>query len=170
MALKAEGIFPCIVLGANFGDDDRGSPQVQINVRIDDGPNKGQSCTYEEQVNTKSALYLGRSCTAVGWQGRDLRTLKDDVSKWIEKTGGKTTVEIRHLEMKRGKQYDRWVTDGQQGPAPVWDKVNSIGRGPRVLKEPSSDNLNDANEAMRAAMAADTGEDVNHASDDRIPF
>lgn len=144
--MKAEGIWPCIVLGANFGEDDKGSPNVQINVKIDDGPSKGQTCTYEDQVNAKSALYIGRSARAVGWRGKTLTTLKEDCANWIATTGGKSTVEIKHLQIKTGKRAGE-----------IWDKPNSIGRGPRVLQAPSDERLADADEAMRQAMAADGG-------------
>ncbi len=166
MTLLAEGIWPCIALSASFGEDDRGSPQVQINVRIDDGPSKGRQCTYDDQVNAKSALYVSRSCKAVGWKGVDLQTLKADVAAWIEKTGGKTTVEVKYLAITKGKRAGE-----------TWDKVNSIGRGARVLGEATPDRLNDANEAMRAAMAADGGapqhDDAPHVpsgADDDIQF
>src|SRR6185312_1833587 len=111
MSLLAEGIWPCTVLSANAGQNDKGAPQVQINVRIDDGPSKGRQCTYEDQVNNKSAPYIGRSCKAVGWRGHSLVSLHDDAVKWIAETGGKSTVEIKHLEIKTGKRA------GQ-----IWDK------------------------------------------------
>lgn len=172
MALLEEGIWPCTLISASFGEDDRGSPQVQINVRIDDGPSKGRSCTYEDQVNAKSALYVGRSCKAVGWRGHDLQTLHDDAAAWATKTGGKSTVEIRHIQLTKGKKYDKWIEEGQRGPAPIWDKPNSIGRGPRALAPVSGERLQDANEAMRTAMAADAGGVPDEAPpiDDGIPF
>ncbi len=162
MALLEDGIWPCTVLTGTFGEDDKGSPQVQINVRIDDGPSKGRQCTYEDQVNAKSALYVGRSCKAVGWKGQTLTSLRDDIVAWIEKTGGKSTVEVKHLVIKNGKRAGE-----------IWDKVNSIGRGPRVLATPSADRLADADEAMRAAMSAGGGapdDDAAANDDDRIPF
>lgn len=147
--LMAAGIWPCTVLSANFGENDKGLPQVQINVEIDDGPSKGRRCTYEDQVNAKSARYIGWSCNAVGWQGNDLRTLKADATKWIEATGGKSTVEIKHVEIKNGKRKGE-----------IWDKPSGIGRGPRVLKEASAASVDDANEAMRMAMESDRGDDL----------
>jgi hypothetical protein len=164
MSLLEEGIWPCTVLSANSGQDDKGAPQVQISVRIDDGPSKGRQCTYEDQVNNKSAPYVGRSCKAVGWKGNSLVTLHDDCEAWITSTGGKSTVEIKHLEIKTGKRA------GQ-----IWDKPNSIGRGPRVLKEMDQRNLADADEVLRNALNADTSggydDDVPHAgSRDDIPF
>lgn len=144
MALKAEGIWECEVLGASSGADDRGVPTVQVNVRITSGPSAGVPCTYEDRVDGKSALYVSRSLRAVGWGGQTLRTLREDVNTWIAKTGGKTTVEIKHLEIRNGKRAGE-----------IWDKVNSIGRGPRVLKPIEGETLADADEALRRAMADD---------------
>lgn len=156
MALKAEGIWGCTVLGASAGENDKGSPNIQINVQIDEGPSKGQRCTYEDQINAKSALYVARSMKAVGWKGGSSRTLKEDCDAWIKATGGKSTVEIKHIELKRGKQYDRWVDGGMEGPPPVWDKANSIGRGAAApLKDMSVERQQDADEALRAALEAD---------------
>jgi hypothetical protein len=174
MSLLAEGTWPCTVLSASFGEDEKGSPQAQINVRIEDGPSAGRPCTYEDQVNAKSALYIGRSLKAVGWKGRDLKTVKADVAEWIARTGGKSTVEIKHIELKKGKKYDRWVEGGCQGDPPVWDKANSVGRGPRVLNDASTERVNDANEAMMRALAADGGstpdEPAAPIANEDIPF
>lgn len=154
--LKAQGIWGCTVLSATAGETDKGSPNIQINVVIDDGPSKGQRCTYEDQINAKSALYVARSMKAVGWRGGSVTTLAADCDEWVKKTGGKSTVEIKHVEIKRGKQYDRWVEEGMKGPSPVWDKPNSIGRGAAApLKPMNEERLADADEALRAALEAD---------------
>lgn len=162
MALMAEGIWPCKVLSGKFGEDDRGQPQVQVNVQITEGPNTGRRCTYEDVVNARSGLYIGRSCKAVGWKGDKIETLKADIDAWIVATGGETTVEIKHIEIKTGKRA------GQ-----IWDKPNSLGRGPRPLKEPARSTLDDANDAMRMAMESDAGDGRDEdapPSDEPIPF
>jgi hypothetical protein len=171
MALKAEGIWPCTVLGGNYGEDPdpkrAGVMIVQINVQIDEGPSKGQRCTYQDDVTARSSIYIMRSCEAVGWkggpQGDDLSTLKTDIAAWVEKTGGKSTVEIKHIPIKNGKRAGE-----------TWDKVNSIGRGPKVLKAAAGDAAADAREAMRRARqdvgGAPPEDDAPPVSDDEIPF
>ncbi len=163
--LLTDGIWPCTVQSAAFGENDRGS-QVQINVRIDDGPSAGRFCTYADSVDVRSALYVRRSCQAVGWTGgetgHDLTTLAADVQAWIAKTGGKSTVEIKHLVIKNGKRAGE-----------IWDKATSIGRGPRVLQPASKSTLADAQDAMRRAMEAEGGSaphDVPAPDDSDIPF
>ena len=175
---EAEGIWPCTILHGKFGEDDKGSPEVQISARMDEGPRKGQVFTYQDQVNNKSALYIQRSCRAVGWKGPDLNDLKRDIDAWIKSTGGKTTGEIKVIEVKRGKKYDEWVDSGMEGPPPCWEKLNSFGRGAKPLVAATPERLRDANDAMRAAMEADgytppaeSQQDAPHAADsDDLPF
>lgn len=154
-AALSEGIFPCRVIDGFFGVDDKNSPIARINVVITDGPDKGKHCTYEDQVNGKSALYVGRSLRAAGWKGVKLETTKADVAEWVEKTGGASTVEIKHIEIKNGKRAGE-----------TWAKPNSIGRGPRPLAAASGELLTDANDAMRRAMEADG---AAWPSDDQSP-
>lgn len=160
--LLDEGFWTCTVLSATTGEN-KNSLNVQINVRIEDGPSAGRLCTYEDSVNAKSATYIQRSCKAVGWTGGktgyDLKTLAADVDAWVAKTGGKSTVEVRHLDVKNGPNAGT-----------VWAKVSSIGRGgPRVLGTPTAELLADANEAMRRAMADDVGDETPTSTED-IPF
>ena len=171
MATKAEGIWGCRVIDAGAFEGDNGATIVRVNVQLTDGPDKGQRCTYEDTLNTKSEKYIRWSCEAVGWKGASMRTLQNDVAKWISETGGDSTVEIKHVEVKRGKAYDKWVTAGCNGAAPVWDKVNGIGRGaPRPLKPLSDSALKEADEILRMANG-DSGTPPEDAGDPNdIPF
>lgn len=138
-----EGIWACKVLGAEVGQDDRGAMRVRIHVMITEGSDSGRKVTYEDTVNFKSNKYIAQSARAVGWSGGRLEeTLREDVDAWIAATGGASTVEIRHLEIRNGKNA------GQ-----TWAKANSIGRGSRPLAAPSRDVADEADEAMRAALA-----------------
>lgn len=174
MANLSEGTWPCLVQSATYGEDDKHNLVVRINVKITEGPDAGRGVTYEDTVNAKSALYIGRSCRAVGWKGvDDFETLASDVAAWIKETGGASTAEIRHIEMKKGKQYDKWAANNFEGPPPIWAKCNSIGRGPKPLTAPSSETLNDAKDAMRRAMQEDMApptDDAPPPMDDDAPF
>ena len=163
-----EGTWPAIALSASYGsvDGEDGAPQVQINVQICEGPDSGKRVTYEDQISNQSALYIARSCRAVGWRGQSLVTLRDDVAAWIAATGGHTSVDIKHVEIKRGKNFGK-----------IWAKANAIGRGPKILKPLSRERIQDADEALRRATADDHGappaDDIPHAAsgpDDDIPF
>lgn len=165
MSEPVEGIWKCIVLGGEAAADDKDIMCVRINVEIVEGPDKGRRVTYEDRVNNKSAKYIAQSARAVGWRGDSLRTFRGDVESWVKSTGGTSTVEIRHIEIKTGKRA------GQ-----VWGKANAIGRGPRPLREPSRETANDADEALRSAMAEDGGgggpayDEIPPAGEDDLPF
>lgn len=161
MALKAEGIWGCTVLGGKAGTNENNTPTVQINVQITDGPSAGQRCTWEDVVDAKSAKYVAWSLNAVGWKGQTLKTLEADIVEWIAKSGGTSTVEIKHLEIRNGKNAGK-----------IWDKVNGIGRGAaRTLKPIAGSALNDADAALRD-FAGTPPDDVPHAAEDpdSIPF
>lgn len=155
--LLAAGIWPAVVLNATYGETDKHAMNVQINIRFTDGPNKDRLATYEDEVNNKSAPYVVRSLKSIGWKGPKLDTLADDVQKFIAATGGATTAEVKHIPIRNGKRAGE-----------IWDKVNSIGRGPRVLKKPSSGTIAEVESVLASALAADSGDD--DANDDRIPF
>jgi len=183
MSQLEEGNFPFVVTSASYGADDRGVPIVQINGKFTEGPNSGRTTTYQDEINAKSALYVGRSCRAVGWKGVELEMLAADTEVWIKATGGATTAEIRHIELKRGKKYDKWQNEhakwfeagrkGEEPQPPIWDKCNSIGFGAKPLVTPKKDVTEDANAAMRRAMAEDApagGAAASNAPDDDLPF
>lgn len=161
MSQLAEGIFPCTVLSGEAGEID-GVIKARINVKFDDGPSKGRTGTYEDTIDVRSALYVSRSMKAVGWAGQSVASFAKDVEAWIARTGGKSTAEVRHIEIKRGKRYDKWAAGGFQGPAPVWDKVASIGRAAKPMTEAKGEVLSDADDALRRAMQ----EDGTAATDD----
>lgn len=178
----AAGIWPCIVQDGSVGEqlDKSNKPTgrlvARVNVTIDGGPDKGRMVTYEDEVNAKSSLYIGRSLKNCGWKEKSLSTVSKDIEEWVKATGGKSSVEIRHIEIKKGKRYDEWLDEtGGAGNPPIWAKANSIGRGPRPLAAPAADALSDADEQMRRAMAEDSGgsDDAptsKPVDDDSIPF
>lgn len=152
--LLAEGFWPCEVLSGEAGTVD-GVVKARINVRFTDGPNAGRPTTYEDRIDAKSSLYVMRSMTAVGWQGKGLATFADDVAAWIAKTGGKSTAEIKHIPTKKGT---------------IWDKCNRIGGGPRPMVAAAGEALNDAEEMLRKAMQDDGLVPSDAVDDDSIPF
>jgi hypothetical protein len=153
--LKPEGIWNCTVISAKAGVID-GKPLAQITVQITDGPATGTRCTYQDDLIGKSALYTRRSMEAVGWAGATARTFADDVTAWIARTGGASTVEIKHHLIKNGKRAGE-----------TWDKVNSVGRGgARPMADLSGDLLADVDQAMREAAALDG---ASRPADDEAP-
>lgn len=141
--IAPEGNNPCTVLDGVYGVNDKGIPCVRVNVRMKAGPTAGKIYTYEEEVNNKSSLYIMQSLEAIGWKGQTLKSTAEDIAAWVAKTGGDTTVEIQHLEIKKGKRA------GQ-----IWDKPRNLGRGPKPLKEATGDLDADAEQFMQAARLA----------------
>jgi hypothetical protein len=148
-------IYACTAISADYGSTDKSpAPKAQITVRIDEGPMLGQRVTYEEEVNAKSAKYVGWACTAVGWKGDKLATLKADVAEWIAKTGGVTTVEIKDIVTRKGTPDEG-----------IWHKPSAIGKGAaKPLRPVSASAARDADDAMRAAMGGPPSDDVPHAA------
>ena len=188
----AEGTWPCTVLSAECGED-KGLIAVRINVKIDEGPSKGRQCSYEDRVDAKSAPYVARSCKGAGWSGKlpIESTLVSDVEKWIKETGGRSTVQIRYVDIKKGDKYNAWydehqawIRGGRQGvepQPPIWDKVQAIGVGRKPLAAPSANAAADANDYLARALADEGSapplDDVPpgepsapRVADDEIPF
>lgn len=167
MAEPVEGTWKCTVLGGDAGADEKDIIHVRINLQIEDGPDRGRRMTYDEQVNNKSAKYIAMSARAVGWRGGRLEErFRGDVEEWVKATGGASTVEIVHIARKNGPKAGT-----------MWAKARSVGRGQKPLVAPSRQSADDADEAMRAALAEDGGggsapayDDIPAHGDDDIPF
>jgi hypothetical protein len=162
-AIKTEGTWECDVLEASTHEDNR-LPIVRVKLRITSGPDAGQPDLYEGRVDGgKSMPFIARSLKAIGWQGKTLATLADDVKAWTARTGGKTTCEVKHWEIKKGERA------GEK-----FSKVNGLGSGGgKPLAAMSRSTMADADEALARIMAAGGGgsDDVPHAADgDDIPF
>ena len=167
MSLLAEGIWNCTVLSATSGAL-KGVPFVQIKVRIEDGPSAGRLVTYERDIDTRSAKYAAMSMRSVGWNARagNIESIGADCSHWIAKSGGKSTVEIKHIP----------YNDKKTGEPKIWDKANAIGRpltNERKLDKLDGTALAEANEALARAMADSGGappDDAPPPTDDDLPF
>lgn len=167
MAILTEGTWPCKILSASTGADYRNLFAVQINCELIEGPDKGKRVTYEQSVDAKSAKYVGPSCKAIGWQGITLDSLADDVAKWISKTGGVSTVDIKHFDLKKPEAIAKAEARGE--PA-KFAKANAIGRGAKPLTAASVESKSDADAALRSFMGAGGTPEAGHADDDEIPF
>jgi hypothetical protein len=163
MAIKTEGTWECDVLDASTHEDNR-LPIVRVKLRITSGPDAGQLDTYEARVDGGSSMpFIARSLKAIGWQGKTLATLVDDMKAWSARAGGKSTCEIKHWEIKKGERK------GEK-----FSKVNGIGTGGKPLAAMSRGAMADADEALARVLAAGGGggsDDPPHAADgDDIPF
>lgn len=139
-------------LDGSIGADTNKQTTAFVDFEILDGDNRGEKITYRGQVNERSAKYTARDLKAIGWKGKDLATLKDDIAA----THIETTIEIKHMNRKDGS-----------GSFPV---VRSIGRtasGGNAPGPVAQTELANANALLRAALG--DNEPVEANSDD-IPF
>lgn len=131
--MLAAGEFNCTVLNASYGANSKGVREVTVTARITSGPDEGMMATYASVVDNKQAPFIANVCKAVGWSGTTLLTLSADVDAWIKATGGKSTLEIRHIEF----------TDKKTGAPRIWDKVQRIGAGRTLTQPRAADVLED---------------------------
>lgn len=140
----SQGSYLARALNGSAGTDTKNRLTARVEFELLAGPDTGQRVTYNGLINTKSAPYVGKDLKAVGWKGHDLVTLAADV----EALHAETVIEIEHKIANDPKEPDR-----------VFAVVRSVGRGAVALKPASQQDINDANEALRAAMG-----------DDNLPF
>jgi hypothetical protein len=127
-------------------------PTARIDFEILEGPNSGEKITYNGRIDTRSAKYVARDLKAVGWKGKTLETLAEDV----DRTKAETTIEIKVMNRKDGS-----------GSFAV---VRSIGRtdaASQVRPVPAAE-LANANALLRDALGEDEPVDVANSED--IPF
>jgi len=151
--LISQGSFLARAVTGSFGLDSKGRTAARVELELLAGPDTGQRITYTGLVNAKSAPYVGKDLKGIGWKGIDLATLEADVSA----THMEAQIEIDHKNANDPREPNR-----------VFAVVRSIGRGALPLGKPSASALEDANQAMRAAMgepAAGGG-----SKDDDLPF
>ena len=152
--LISQGSFLARAVSGSYGDDTKGRLAVRVELELLAGPDTGQHITYTGLVNAKSAPYVGKDMKAVGWKGGSLQTIGDDVAA----TKAEAQIEIEHKNANDAKDPNR-----------VFAVVRSIGRGAVALKPPSASSLNDADEALRAAMG-EPAAGGGGGKDDDLPF
>lgn len=164
MAILTEGTWPCKILSATRD----GNPVVvRVNVQFTEGPDKGKGGTYEQIVDARSAKYVAPSCQAIGWQGVTLDTLADDCAKWIAKTGGASTADVKHFDLKNPEAIAKAAARGEP---PKFAKVNAIGRGAKPLPKATAESKADADAALRNFMGGGGGAAPSGSDDEEIPF
>jgi len=133
----AQGSFLARALTGSSGTDNKGRLTARVEFELLAGPDSGQRITYSGLINAKSAKYVGPDLKAVGWKCDTLKTLSADVSAMH----AEVVIEIEHKSANDPKDPER-----------VFAVVRSIARGAAALKPPSTEELNDADEALRSVM------------------
>jgi hypothetical protein len=143
-----EGTYQGQVSSYEFGVDNKGASVVRISMKITEGPFAGQTAQFKNGFGEKAIRYTKRALVALGWQGKDIATAKDDIES------AKKTVPVQIVIA----EYE-----GRQ-----WSSVRSIGAFGEPLKQPDRGTLSDVNQWL-----SDVGDDAPGGSgggNGTIPF
>lgn len=123
-----------------FGGDKNDKPMIRGEMKVVGGPHDGATVPYDGKLDEKGIKWTRRDMLALGWQGKDIRTLIDDVKR------ADKTVPFR-------VEIATWNKD--DGTVKQWSTVRSIGRSAQPLSQLSNDKLADVNDWFSTAAADD---------------
>jgi hypothetical protein len=152
-----EGEFKGKAVDVEFGANPKnGKPCIRLKMEITDGQRAGTRLPYEGKLDERNIRYTKSSMVALGWQGKDVRTFVDDVTKAAKVVSFSARIAT-------------W--DPQDGrPVRQWTSVGSIGFAAAPLSKLESDKVADVNQWF-AEVPDDSGGQGNGApADDSIPF
>lgn len=130
MSQLFEGDFEGRCTKIEFGGDKNGKPIVRGQMTIVGGPKDGTTVPYDGKLDEKNIKYTKQHLVALGWQGKDIRTLVDDVAS------ANKSVPFR-------VRIARW--EKPEGGVKEWISVDSIGFTARPLEKLDNAKLNDVN-------------------------
>lgn len=139
-----EGTYQGQPTSYEFGLDGKGAATIRITMKVADGPYAGQTAQFKNGFGEKAVKYTKRALVALGWQGKNIDTAKDDIMK-----SPKTVPMQIVIAEYEGRQ---------------WSSVRSIGAFGDPLKQADQSTLKDVNQWL-----AEVPDDVK-GSDDRAPF
>lgn len=149
-----EGEFSAKAIEARLGAY-KGRRKVIVEFEICDGDRKGQRVSYDGKLDPESIKWTKRDMIALGWQGKDVRTFRDDVlaaNKLMSIT----------CEIARYVRHD--------GSERQWTTVRRIGGGGggSPLEPLTDDQATELNRWF--ADASELGTRLTSAADDGVPF
>lgn len=119
-----EGDFRGKAVKAEFGTDAKnGKPAVRVTMEIGEGPRSGIQVPYNGNFKTESIRYTKRDLMALGWQGKTIGTLVDDVMKAAKVVPFKVRIAT--------------YTNPETGKTSEWISVGSIGYEAPPLAAPT---------------------------------
>lgn len=139
-----EGDFTGKCVRIEIGQDGKGRPVIRGDMQIVGGAHDGARVPYDGKLDEKGIKWTKRDMLALGWTGKDVRTLVDDVRKANKVVPFQVAIA-------------RWNKD--DGTVKEWSSVRSIGGGAQPLATLDSKAINDVNDWFAKAGV-----------DDSIPF
>lgn len=76
-----EGDFTGKAVKVEYGEGKGGKPTIRVTMTISEGQRAGTQVPYDANMKSESIKYTKRDLMALGWQGRSVSTLADDVIK-----------------------------------------------------------------------------------------
>jgi hypothetical protein len=149
MSVLIEGNFIAKPVNVELGNNKKGAPELRVEFEIADGPHAGRKVNYSGLFNEKSTKYTKAAMVALGWQGKDARTIADDAMR----APRPVPIEV---------QIVRWENP-DNGKVREWSAVRNVGRFSEPLKPLGSSDVKDINQWL--AEVGDVGK-----SDSDIPF
>lgn len=144
-----EGNFQAKPVSVELGANKKGAAELRVEFEIAEGQYAGRKVNYSGLFNEKSTKYTKAAMLAMGWQGKDARTVVDDVMR---------AAKVVPIEV----QIARWENP-DTGKVSEWSAVRNVGRFKEPLKPLAGNDVKDINQWL-----ADVGE-IGKA-DDAAPF
>ena len=156
-----EGEFTGRAVKVEFGEGKNGKPTIRVTMEITSGQRTGTQVQYSANFKTESIKYTKRDLMALGWSGRSVSTLADDVM------AAALTVPFS----VRIATYDNPET----GKTSQWNSVGSIGNAAPPLSPASQDTTRNVDSWFAEVddVAPSTGRHPNAPgadSDSEAPF
>jgi hypothetical protein len=122
MALLIEGDFMGKAAKVEVGLDTSNKPKVRIDVQLVGGQHDGKRFPYDGRLDEKNIRFTKAHLVALGWQGKTLRTLREDVER------AALTIPVT-LRIARFTRDDGVVRE--------WTSVDKIGGPPPLVDMPA---------------------------------
>jgi hypothetical protein len=120
-----EGDFTGKAIKVEYGEGKGGKPSIRVTMEIGEGPRRGTQVQYEANMKAESIKYTKRDLMALGWQGKSVATLVDDITKAALVVPFSTRIAT----------YENPET----GKTRQWNSVGSIGNAAPPLSAPTQD-------------------------------
>jgi hypothetical protein len=119
-----EGDFVGKAVKVEYGEGKNGKPAIRVMMEILEGPRRGIQVPYDANFKQESIKYTMRDLMALGWKGKTVASLVDDV------IGAALIVPFS----VRIATYDNQET----GKTRQWNSVGSIGNFAPLLAAPTT--------------------------------
>jgi hypothetical protein len=137
MSALIEGNFMAKPVAVELGNNKKNQAELRVEFEIAEGPHAGRKVSYSGLFNEKSTKYTKAAMVALGWQGKDARTITTDAMA----SPKPVPVEV---------QIVRWENP-DTGKVSEWSAVRNVGRFREALKPLAANDAKDVNNWLNEA-------------------